>query len=410
MSRVPGSRRAVWALLLVVGVATLVVAEVAERPPLTNADRAHQLSREFACPVCSGQSVAESNVPIARTIRASIASMVDGGSTDDDIRTMLVARFGEDIDYTPGGSGLTGLVWVLPVLVAVAALAGVVLAMRRWKGSGEGEGGSAPVRPLVLAGVGIVALLAGVLVAQFSGSRGLGDSLSGDIRLSTRTLLIEAGVAPTDEAIALYTQVLELQPSNAEALAYRGWAHRRSGDAVAARSDLEAAVESDPTYPDARVFRASQRLADGDANGAAQDLVILDSLDARPIVGDLLEATRLRERVATALTDGGALLGALDLLDSGLAVDPEAAGLLAERGWLLARTGEPELVDIGVVSLDEAVAADPVHPHALAYRAVVRSVLLGDSAGATADATEFASLPDQPPDLVALLESEGLAG
>ena len=125
-------------------------------------------------------------------------------------------------------------------------------------------------------------------------------------------------------------------------------------------------------------------------------------------VGDLLAATRLRERVAAALIDGGGLLAALDLLDSGLAADPAAAGLLAERGWLLARTGEPELVEIGVTTLDEAVAADPLHPHALAYRAVVRSVLLGDSAGATADATEFASLPDQPPELTALLESEGL--
>jgi hypothetical protein len=156
------------------------------------------------------------------------------------------------------------------------------------------------------------------------------------------------------------------------------------------------------------VFRASQRLVDGDANGASQDLMALDGLDAPPIVGDLLAATRLRERVAELLVKGGALLAALDLLDSGLGVDPTASGLLAERGWLLARTGEPELVDIGVVSLDEAVAADPLHPHALAYRAVVRSVFLGDSAGAIADATEFASLPDQPEDLSVLLASEGL--
>ena len=114
--------------------------------------------------------------------------------------------------------------------------------------------------------------------------------------------------------------------------------------------------------------------------------------------------------MAGQLTAGGALLAALDLLDSGLAVDPAAAGLLAERGWLLVRTGEPELVEIGVVSLDEAVSADPRHAHALAYRAVARSVLLGDTAGATADAAEFVSLADPPADLVSLLESEGLLG
>ena len=403
--------RLLWPLLLIVAAATLVVAEVAERPSLTNADRAHELAQEFACPVCAGQSVAESDVPIARTIRASIASMVDGGATDDDIRTMLVARFGEDIDYTPSGSGLIGLVWVLPVVAVVLAVALATAAVRRWQGgSGEEDAAARSARPLVIVGVVIVALLAGVLVARLSGSRGLGDSLTGDIRSSTRTLLIEAGVAPTDEAIGLYTQVLELQPSNAEALAYRGWAHRRNGDAVSARADLEAAVEADPTYPDARVFRASQRLADGDVTEAAKDLVALDTLGAPPIVGDLLVATRLRERVAEGLTAGGALLAALDLLDSGLAVDPTAAGLLAERGWLLVRTGDPELVEIGVGSLDEAVAADPLDAHALAYRAVARLALLGDSAGAAADATEFASLADQPPGLIALLESEGLFG
>ena len=59
----------------------------------------------------------------ARTIRTTIRTMVDRGRTDTEIRSMLVARFGEDIDYTPRGDGLVGLVWVLPVLVGGAAVA-----------------------------------------------------------------------------------------------------------------------------------------------------------------------------------------------------------------------------------------------------------------------------------------------
>ena len=43
-------------------------------------------------------------------------------------------------------------------------------------------------------------------------------------------------------------------------------------------------------------------------------------------------------------------------------------------------------------------------------RSLSNGKVIAGFAGATADATEFASLPDQPPDLVALLESEGLAG
>ncbi|GIT46966.1 MAG: hypothetical protein Ct9H300mP12_15510 [Acidimicrobiales bacterium] len=62
-----------------------------------------------------------------------------------------------------------------------------------------------------------------------------------------------------------------------------------------------------PTYG---FFRASARHADGDHAGAAVDLVVLDGLDAPPIVGDLLAASRLRQRVAGELAATGELLGA----------------------------------------------------------------------------------------------------
>ena len=54
-------RRAAWFLVLLVSVGALVVAETAERPALTNADRVHDLAQDFACPVCQGQSIAESD-------------------------------------------------------------------------------------------------------------------------------------------------------------------------------------------------------------------------------------------------------------------------------------------------------------------------------------------------------------
>lgn len=398
--------KVLWPTLIVVAIVTLVVAETAERPVLTHAGRVHQLAEDFACPVCDGQSVAESDVPIARTIRLSIASMVDGGATDDDIRTMLVARFGEDIDYTPDGRGWASLVWVLPIVAASLGVVFAAISVHRWQ---HGLTNSQKlVKPLILGVVSVLAVLAGLFVAQLSGSRGLGDSLSGEIRSSTRSLLIEAGVSSTGDAISIYTQVLDLQPSNTEALAYRGWAYRRDGNLEAAMTDLDAAVQIDPSFPDARVFRSSLLLLNDEPARAAEDLVTLDTLQAPPIVGDLLSATRLRERIASTLVEKGSLVLALDLLRSGLAVAPGSAGLLAERGWLLALSGEADLVDIGVTSLNEAVATDPLNPYALAYRAVVRLAIFGDRAGAESDVAEFGLLILQPSELVALLKSEGL--
>ena len=400
-----------WLALVVLVLGALVVSEVATQPVLTNADRAHQLAENFACPVCSGQSVAESDVPIARAIRTEIARMVDEGATDAMVRTELVERFGQDIDYTPQGSGLTGLVWVLPVVLAVAAGTGLVLALRRWAGASTGRASAKKAsRPMVLLGIAVLAVGAGLLVAQTSGSRGAGETGSGEIRSSTRTLLAQAGVAAPQEAITLYTEVLELQPSNVEALTYRAWALWRSGGQLLARVDISDAVTLDPAYPDARVFRASMLFADEEAAAAAQDLLVLDTLAAPPIVGDLLAASHLRERIASSLAAQGDLLMALTLLDSGIEVTAQPAPLLAERGWLLAVTFEPDLLGLAVEALDEALVLESAHPNALAYRALVRSVLLEDAEGAAADAAAFAALADPPAALVELLTAEGLLG
>ena len=76
----------IWILFLVVSVLCIVFSVVAESPPSTNSERGSILAADFACPVCDGQSLAESDVPVAKTIRATISTMVDDGVSDDEIR------------------------------------------------------------------------------------------------------------------------------------------------------------------------------------------------------------------------------------------------------------------------------------------------------------------------------------
>ena len=53
--------------------------------------------------------------------------------SEDEIRDYLVSRFGEEIVLTPSSSGVTGLVWVIPVVAVALATAGLFLAFRRWQ-------------------------------------------------------------------------------------------------------------------------------------------------------------------------------------------------------------------------------------------------------------------------------------
>jgi Tfp pilus assembly protein PilF len=110
-----------------------------------------------------------------------------------------------------------------------------------------------------VAGVVVFALGAGVLVAQAAGRRQSGDSLTGNIRESTRTQVDDAiAVAAGGDwegAVGELDAVLQDDPDNVEALTYKGWFQYRSSD-PGFMDTLTDAVATDPEYPAAHAFLA----------------------------------------------------------------------------------------------------------------------------------------------------------
>jgi len=117
-------------------VVALVVGLQPDDTPRTTEEHVFALAETFKCPTCRSQSVADSEAPSAKAIRAEIARRIEAGQSDAEIRDYLVGRFGEDILLTPSSRGVTGLVWILPVVALVAAFAGLAFAFRRWRRRG----------------------------------------------------------------------------------------------------------------------------------------------------------------------------------------------------------------------------------------------------------------------------------
>ncbi len=304
----------------------------------------------------------------------------------------------------------------------------------------------------------VVAGFAGFLLARFSGSRSPGGSITGDIRVSSRELLFEAqqtfGGGDAAGAIEIYDQVLEMQPSNVEALTYKGWLTRLAGNTEEAKVLVDDAVAIDPAYPDARVFAAVIAMDLGDAQVADSHLKVFDTLDASPFSTQLVDSMGLRSRIvaalngeseailarqraaleriqpvlmveappaftttgftvaevldaAEALASDGQLVAAVQLVDQVLADVPDNVEALSGRGWLITRTQNEELVQAGIEYLDRAIELDPEYPNALVYRAFTRQ-FIGDSDGAGSDLQAFDALDVQPPELVSLIEQSGL--
>lgn len=120
-----------WIGILVAAMAMLTVASLDGGGIETDAERIQRLNESFACPVCSGESVAESNAAVSVTIRQRIAEEVTNGSSDVEIRDQLVQAYGVSVLLNPPADGFAALIWILPVVVAAFAAMGAGLAFSR---------------------------------------------------------------------------------------------------------------------------------------------------------------------------------------------------------------------------------------------------------------------------------------
>ncbi|MBX6377685.1 MAG: cytochrome c-type biogenesis protein CcmH [Clostridia bacterium] len=94
------------------------------------------------CPVCEGQSVAESNTSVALDIKEDIRRQLAAGRTRREILDDYAARYGDWILNAPPARGFALAAWLVPVL---ALLCGVVVLGLYVRGRGTAGGTAAGV-------------------------------------------------------------------------------------------------------------------------------------------------------------------------------------------------------------------------------------------------------------------------
>jgi cytochrome c-type biogenesis protein CcmH len=96
--------------------------------PLTDPvleERAKGLQRELRCVVCQGQSIDESNAPLAADMRRLIREQIQEGKSDNDIKGFFVARYGTFVLMNPPVETGTYFLWFGPILLVLLG-AGVI--------------------------------------------------------------------------------------------------------------------------------------------------------------------------------------------------------------------------------------------------------------------------------------------
>jgi cytochrome c-type biogenesis protein CcmH len=96
-------------------------------------DEAREISYLLMCPVCQGQSVAESNSELAKDMRLIIRQKLEAGESKQEIINYFVNRYGDSILGYPPVKGVNLLLWVLPALAVVFGGIGIGLFLYRSK-------------------------------------------------------------------------------------------------------------------------------------------------------------------------------------------------------------------------------------------------------------------------------------
>lgn len=93
--------------------------------------RARAISHDIRCPVCQGETIDDSNAPIARDLRLIIRERLVAGDSDAAVVDYIVARYGEGVLFNPPAKGVNWVLWLAGPALLLAGIAVAVTAGRR---------------------------------------------------------------------------------------------------------------------------------------------------------------------------------------------------------------------------------------------------------------------------------------
>lgn len=79
--------------------------------------KAHALMQTLRCLQCQGQSIADSDAPIAGDMRHQVRIRIEAGEDPEAIRQQLIESYGDYVSYAPVVNKLTWPLFAIPVLL-----------------------------------------------------------------------------------------------------------------------------------------------------------------------------------------------------------------------------------------------------------------------------------------------------
>lgn len=126
------------ALLIAIGMVTILAAiwsfVLLSSPPTETLDqRVIDVASQLKCPVCQGESVADSPALISQQMRAVIRQQLSQGRSEQQVISYFVDRYGSGILWAPPRQGFTLIAWIVPPAFLLLGAITMLLVLRGWQ-------------------------------------------------------------------------------------------------------------------------------------------------------------------------------------------------------------------------------------------------------------------------------------
>lgn len=100
--------------------------------PKTLDQRVHEVASQLQCPICHGESVADSPSGLASEMRALIRQKLSQGESEQQVIQYFESRYGDTILEAPPAQGFTLLMWLPPALMLALGAYVIFVLGREW--------------------------------------------------------------------------------------------------------------------------------------------------------------------------------------------------------------------------------------------------------------------------------------
>ncbi len=354
-----------WAVLLVVAAAALAIGLHRTSTPSLDA-QVQSIASQARCPVCNGETVAQSQTAPSVEIRNQIRSDLLAGKTKSQILHELVQDYGPGVLEKPQTSGIALAVWVVPVIIIVAAAAALVLVLRRWKvRAGPAEGSPSTEAPAASAAVPAPAANSPAPAARVASA--VPAPVRASVAVAGEAPAPDAAPAPPVDAPVVTEPAppadapVVTAPDGATALRRRLGAGGPGGEG----SDRPARRRRTSWL----VGGVGAALVAAGVSWAAV-AAFHNRLPGQSVSGQALPAEKLTADLQAATDDAAKndVVNAVKEYEKVLKVEPDQVQALTGLGWVLAQTGQPSLLQEGLTQLASAERIDPTYGPAHLYR------------------------------------------